>query len=204
MNETLKSIITNPFVIGGTAIGTGVITAAVIYGKRRPKTEAEIELEKLKERNAEADREREHVRSLEQIRAKQAADAIESEERTKRMAKEQEEKTKRLNEELAEARAKREFEKTAPDGYWRVKEAEARAAGEKAAAVKEAETQKEIARLQADAARYSAEANARANERRDMYAYKRQESADAAEIAKTQALYGGMASIASAITGKPS
>lgn len=202
MNITLKNIITNPFVIGGTALGIGVTAGAVIYAKHRPKTDAEIELEKIKEKNAEAEREREHEREIERIKAKQAQDAINAEEETKRKAKADEERTRQIELDLVKIREEREWQKNAPQGYWELKKAEATASGERAVAAKEAETQREIARLQAEAARYSAEAQAKAAKEREYYSFRRQESANNADAAKTQALYGGIASIVSGVTGR--
>ena len=203
MNATLKSILTNPFVIGGTALGVGVTAGAVIYAKHRPKTDAEIELEKIKEKNAEMEREREHQRELEKLRIKAAQDEIDAQERTKRLAKEAEERTKQIEKQLADAKELREYEKSMPQGYWDAKIAKSRADAEEAAHKRESDTQKEIARLQAEAARYSADANARAIEKREYYDYRKMESANNAEAAKTQALYGGIANIVNGVvTGK--
>lgn len=199
MNATLKNILTSPFTIGGTILGIGITVSSVIYAKNRPKTDAEIELAKIKEANAEAQREREHNYSIEKIRSRQALDEIEAQEKTKRLAKEQEELTKRAETKLQELKEQHEWEKTAPQGYWELKIAEAKAAGEKAAFEKEHDTQREIARLQAEAARYSAEANARAAKEHEYYAFKRQESADNAEMNKVQAIATGVASM---VTGK--
>lgn len=201
MNATLKNIITNPFVIGGATLGLGVTAGAVIYAKHRPKTEAEIELEKIKERNAEAERERQHQRDLEKIKAKAVQDEIEAQEHTKREATKQEERTKQIELEIQKIKEQREWEKTAPQGYWDLKIAEARANGEKVAAEKEHETQREIARLQAEAARYSADRNATALEKRELYDWKKVEAINNADAAKTQALYGGIASIVTGVTG---
>lgn len=202
MNATLKNILTNPFVIGGTALGIGVTAGAVIYSKHRPKTDAEVELEKIKERNAEAEREREHQREIERIKAKQAQDAIKAEEETKRKAKDAEERTKQIELDIQKIREEREWQMKAPQGYWDLKKAEAIASGEKAAAEKESETQREIARLQVEAAKYSADAQTKAAEKREYYSFRRQESANNADAAKTQALYGGIASIVSGVTGR--
>lgn len=204
MNETLKKILTNPFVIGGTAIGAGVTVGAVIYATHRPKTDAEIELEKQKEANAEAERQRQHERDLEKIKAKAAADEVESQEQTKRDAKKQEEHTKQLELEIQKLKEQREWEKNAPDGYWRVKEAQAKASAEEATAKREAETQREIAKLQAEAARYSAEQNAKAIKDKANYEYLRSNSQNNADVAKAQALYGGIANIVTGVTGKNS
>ena len=202
MNATLKNLITNPFVIGGTALGIGVTAGAVIYAKHRPKTDAEGELEKIKEKNAEAEREREHQREIERIKAKQAQDAIDAEEETKRKAKAAEERTKQIELDIQKIKEEREWQKTAPQGYWDLKVAEARAASEKAAADREHDTQREIAKLQAEAARYSADAQAKAAEKREYYSFRREESAHNADAAKTQALYGGIANIVSGVTGR--
>lgn len=201
MNATLKSIITNPFVIGGAALGAGVTAGAIIYAKHRPKTDAEVELEKIKEKNAEAEREREHQRELERIKARQASEEVEALERTKREAKAQEERTKQIDKELTKIREEREWQKNAPQGYWDLKKAEAEAAGKKAASNAEYEAQREIAKLQAEAAKYSADAQARAAKDREYFSYKRLESANNADAAKTQALYGGIANIVSGVTG---
>lgn len=199
MNDTLKNILTSPMTIGGTVLGLGIAVGALIYAKNRPKTEGEIELAKIREANAEAQRERDHSYNMEKVHSQQALDEVEAQEKTKRDAKAQEERTKQLELEIQKIKEQHEWEKTAPQGYWDLKIAEAKAAGDKAAADKEHDTQREIARLQAEAARYSAEANARATKEREYYAYKRQESADNAEMNKVQAIATGVASM---VTGK--
>lgn len=199
MNATLKNILTSPITIGSTILGLGIAAGAFIWGKKRPKTEAEIELEKIKEKNAEAEREREHQREIERIKAKQALDEIEAQEKTKRDAKSQEERTRQIELDIQRVKEQREWEKSAPAGYWELEIAKANAAKEKEAADKEHDTQREIARLQAEAARYSAEANARAIKEREYYGYKRQESADSANSANVQAIANGIAQM---VTGK--
>lgn len=199
MNETVKNILTSPITIGSTILGLGIAAGAFIWGKKRPKTEAEIELMKMKEINAETERQRQHELNIERIRAKQALDAVEAEEATKRAAKHEEEATKRAETQLQELKERHEWEKNAPQGYWDLEIAKANAAKEKAAIDKEHDTQLEIARFQAETARYSAEANARATKDREYYAYKRQESANNAEMNKVQAIATGVASM---VTGK--
>lgn len=199
MNATVKNILTSPITIGSTILGLGIAAGAFIWGKKRPKTEAEIELMKMKEINAEAERQRQHELSVERIKAKQALDAVEAEEATKRAAKHEEEVTKRAETQLAELKERHEWEKTAPQGYWELEIAKANAAKEKAAVEKEHDTQREIARLQAEAARYSADANARAIKEREYYGYKRQESADSANSANVAAIANGIAQM---VTGK--
>ena len=199
MNLTVKHIITSPVTIGSAILGVGIAVGAFIWGKKRPKTDAEIELLKMKEANAETERQRQHEISIERIKAKQALDAIEAEESTKRAAKHEEEVTKRAETQLQELKERHEWEKNAPQGYWELEIAKANAAKEKAAIDKEHDTQREIARLQAEAAKYSAEANARATKEREYYGYKRQESADSANSANVQAIANGIAQM---VTGK--
>ena len=199
MNDTLKNIITNPFVIGGTALGAGAVTAAVIYAKKRPKTDAEIALEKEKEANAQA-------LKLRELEIKKSMDELAASEETKRQAKEQEERTKRaqielekLKEENAEAERQWTREKDAPQGYWDREIARVKADKEQAAMEKELETQKEIARLQADAVKSEAEANAKAAKEAAWRDIRRQESSDRMEAAKVQAITNGIAAV---VTGK--
>ena len=195
MNETLKKIITNPFVIGGTMLGLGGIGAATIWAFRRPKTDAEIELEKTKEANAEAARQRAHELELEKIKNRQTLDEIEAQEATKREAKKQEELTERARIQLKADEEQREYERTAPQGYWELQIAKAKAAGEEAAAKKEADIQREIARLQAESAKYTADANARAIKDREYYSYRRAESNNNADAAKVQSMFGSLATM---------
>lgn len=199
MNAMLKSILTNPFVIGGTAVGAGITAGAIIYAKNRPKTDAEIELEKQKEANAEAERQRQHERDMEKIKAKQAADEVESQEQTKRDAKKQEERTKQLELEIQKLKDQREWEKVAPEGYWQLKIAEANASGIKATAEKEASLQRDIAKMQADSAKYAADRNAQAIKDREHYSYLRQESNNQAASQNMQTMFGSLASM---VTGK--
>lgn len=199
MNATVKNILTNPITIGSAILSVGIAAGAFIWGKKRPKTDAEIELLKIKEINAETERQRQHELSIQRIKAKQALDEIEAQEKTKREAKAQEERTHQIDLEIQKLKEKREWEKNAPAGYWELEIAKANAAKEQAAVNKEHDTQREIARLQAEAARYSAEANARAAKEREYYGYKRQESADSANSANVQAIANGIAQM---VTGK--
>ena len=199
MNATLKSIITNPFVIGGTIAVAGAVTAAVIYAKKRPKTDAEIALEKEKELHEQELR-------LKEVEAKRALEEVEKQEETKRQAKAEEESTKRVDSELqlvkeknAEAARVREWEKNMPDAYWHYKEAEAVAAKQASLAEKELNNQKEIARIQADAVKSEAEANARAAKDAALMGLRRQESADRADTAKWQAVANAASSM---VTGR--
>ena len=199
MSSTFKSIITNPFVIGGTTLGVCGITAAVIYSKNRPKTDAEVALERDKEANLTQ-------LKLKEMENKRAMDEFKEIEETKRQAKEQEERTKRLELEMERERQKaienekqRAWEKdmainASPD-YWQAQKAKNIAVEQSKLAEKELENRERIARIQADADKSAAEANAKAVREASYIDLRRQESTDRRETAKVQAITQGLASV---------
>lgn len=199
MNSKIVELLTNPFVIGGTALGTGIVTGAVIYAKKRPKTDKEIELLKLKEQNAEEERKRKADIRLKEIEAKKAVDEVEAKARQEEITKREQIAFEKMKEMNAEAQRKRDWEKDMPAEYWQYKSSEARAAGEEAAAKRTADLQRDIARMQADSAKYAADRNAEANKDREYYSYLKQDSNNQAASQNMQTMFGSLASM---VTGK--
>ena len=199
MNATLKNLITNPFVIGGTVLGAGVAAGAVIYAKHRPKTEAEVELEKLKEKNAEAEREREHQREIEKIKAKKEVDEVEARYRQEEITKRQQIELEKLKEKNAEAEKQFERDLKRPPEYWQFKAEEAKAERLAETSKKEADLQREIAKMQMETAKYTADKQAHAAVEQEKYGYLRQRSSDSANASNVSSVIGGLATM---VTGK--
>jgi len=149
--------VTSPYFLGGVAIGSGIIAGVWLWAKNRKKSDKECELEKLKEENAEKERQREHEREIEKIKAQEKADEIESAEKTKRENARQAEETKRAEIAAKEKEDIRNWELNAPSGYWDWKTAEAQAKGMKESAAKNAELQRELAKIEAEKAKKVAE-----------------------------------------------
>lgn len=196
MNNTFKSIITNPVTIGGGLTGLGLTVAAIVHACTRAKTPEELALEKAKEDHREEERKRQYELEIERVKASAAKHEIDVKAEAERKEAERKEAARKDKDWWERQQAIREWEKSAPAGYWELKIAEANGKRQKEAADREADTQREIARLQAEATKAAAEANANAVKSREYYGYLNKKSQNEAQANMMQGFVDGIANVA--------
>lgn len=201
MNSTFKSVITNPIVIGGGLAGLGIVTASIIHACTRAKTPEELALEKEKEDNREAKERRQFELKVEEAKASVAKHELDLKAEAERQEKYRQEKARQEAEQYQREKELREWEKSAPAGYWELKIAEANGKRQREAADREADTQLNIARINAEATKAAAEAQAEAAKNRDHYAYLTQSSKNTTNASMMQSFMDGVSNVARGTNG---